>query len=152
MARNASFPDINLSPQYLPYHPLNLRRTHLIGRMPIYCAKAGNSSGCEGGDPSAVCVLLVPKCFCVTLWPRYELAHSVGMVDETCTNYEAIDGDCTPINVCRNCRHSDGKCFPVDKYVPPLKFKPISGVKLMAPTGTQCTRWPSLVRSLALSK
>ena len=38
------------------------------------------------------------------------------MVDETCTNYEAVDGECTPFNVCRNCRHSDGKCFPVDKY------------------------------------
>ncbi len=75
-----------------------LRAAYL--RMPIYCAKAGNSSGCEGGDPSAV----------------YELAYSAGMVDETCTNYEAIDGDCTPFNVCRNCRHSDGKCFPVDKY------------------------------------
>jgi cathepsin X len=69
-------------------------------RMPIYCAKANNSSGCEGGDPSAV----------------YLLAYSTGMVDETCTNYEAIDGDCTPFNVCRNCRHSDDKCFPVDKY------------------------------------
>ena len=39
----------------------------VFGRMPIYCAKAGNSSGCEGGDPSAVCVLVFPECFFVTL-------------------------------------------------------------------------------------
>ena len=104
MAKNASFPDINLSPQCAPVSYLKniCPRITLMTfcRMPIYCAKANNSSGCEGGDPSAV----------------YQLAHTTGLVDETCTNYEAIDGDCSPFNVCRNCRHSDGKCFPVEQY------------------------------------
>ena len=35
-------------------------------RMPIYCAKANNSSGCEGGDPSAVYVTSFAHCLSVT--------------------------------------------------------------------------------------
>jgi C1A family cysteine protease len=42
---------------------------------------------CNGGDPLAV----------------YKFAHDFGLPEETCQLYKAIDEECTPINICRDC-------------------------------------------------
>ena len=33
----------------------------------------------------------------------YEYIHRHGLPDETCQNYEARNGECTPIEICENC-------------------------------------------------
>jgi cathepsin X len=42
-----------------------------------------------------------------------------GVVDETCQPYQAKTKKCTPMNVCRDCKHSGG-CYAVKK---PAKYK-----------------------------
>ena len=42
----------------------------------------------------------------------YEYVFKNGVPDETCQLYEAKDGECNPMGICRNCDH-DG-CFPVE--------------------------------------
>jgi len=59
----------------------------------IDCGQAGS---CYGGDPMAV----------------YAYAHNVGLVDETCNNYQATNQACTPFNTCGTCS-PDGSCTSI---------------------------------------
>jgi len=64
-------------------------------------------SSCHGGDPSAV----------------YSYAAKNGIPDETCQNYEAVDGECKPMGICETCVPGNstetfvpGVCTPVKKF------------------------------------
>jgi len=67
---------------------------NLSPQVLINCNGGGN---CEGGDPSGV----------------YAYAEQTGIPDETCQNYEAVDGQCVPTGVCETC---GSNCTAVDKY------------------------------------
>eukprot|EP01123_Difflugia_compressa_P014638 TRINITY_DN782_c2_g1_i1.p1 TRINITY_DN782_c2_g1~~TRINITY_DN782_c2_g1_i1.p1 ORF type:complete len:307 (-),score=58.29 TRINITY_DN782_c2_g1_i1:54-974(-) len=66
----------------------------------IDCANAGN---CGGGDHLAV----------------YNYANTVGLVDETCNNYQAKNQECSSFNQCGTCQPS-GSCVTITN---PTKFK-----------------------------
>lgn len=61
----------------------------------IDCADAGS---CEGGEPGKV----------------YKFAHEKGIPHETCNNYQARDGRCTPYNQCGSCWPGD--CFSIANF------------------------------------
>ena len=42
----------------------------------------------------------------------YEYIHSHGIPDETCQNYEAVNGECTPTGICENCSPKGGVSEP----------------------------------------
>jgi cathepsin X len=67
----------------------------------IDCGGAGN---CGGGMPGSV----------------YHYAHNVGLVDETCNNYQAINQQCTPFNLCGTCNDSGVPCVPITN---PKRYK-----------------------------
>ena len=58
----------------------------------------GNAGSCYGGFDDGV----------------YAYAHEVGIPDQTCQPYEAVDHECTPENICRDCE--PGKCWAVKDY------------------------------------
>eukprot|EP00898_Chlorokybus_atmophyticus_P007205 jgi/Chlat1/7486/Chrsp60S06999 len=70
----------------------------------INCRGGGS---CHGGNPLGV----------------YEYMRSRGLPDETCQNYEAVDGECRPYGVCENCAPGEppapflpGSCTAVKNY------------------------------------
>jgi cathepsin X len=67
--------------------------TYLSVQNVIACADVG---ACKGG--SALCV--------------YYYANKVGLVDETCNNYQAINQTCTPFNYCGTCV-PNGTCYAI---------------------------------------
>jgi len=64
------------------------------------CANYGD---CDGGIPVGV----------------YKYAHDVGLVDETCNNYQAANQNCTPENICGTCPPT-GACVAITN---PTRFK-----------------------------
>jgi cathepsin X len=75
-----------------------------INLSPQVLINCGGGGSCEGGDPSGV----------------YSYAHDNGLPDETCQNYEAIDGQCAPLGVCETCvpgsapgNFTPGTCSPI---------------------------------------
>eukprot|EP00126_Sphaerothecum_destruens_P013059 Sdes_comp22342_c0_seq1m20824 len=77
---------------------------NLSPQVLINCNGGGN---CEGGNPGKA----------------YSYIHKYGISDETCRNYEAVNGDCSPMGVCENCdpgpddaHLTPGNCYPVQNY------------------------------------
>jgi len=60
----------------------------------------GNAGSCYGGDAL----------------PVYAYAHTTGIPDETCDNYQAKNGNCNPFNTCGTCM--PGACYPI----PPTNY------------------------------
>eukprot|EP01135_Chromosphaera_perkinsii_P011370 Nk52_evm15s2391 gene=Nk52_evmTU15s2391 len=68
----------------------------LSAQVLVNCAKGAISHGCHGGSAM----------------DAYEYIRTQGITDDSCSNYRAIDQECTPINICRNC-DPNGKCEAV---------------------------------------
>ncbi|XP_011406795.1 PREDICTED: uncharacterized protein LOC100632176 [Amphimedon queenslandica] len=68
----------------------------LATQVIINCRGGGS---CQGGNPGGV----------------YEYIHRHGLPDETCQNYEARNGECTPIEICENCSPKNG-CVAIQDY------------------------------------
>ncbi|VBB30107.1 unnamed protein product [Acanthocheilonema viteae] len=78
----------------------------------IDCAGTGS---CEGGEPGGV----------------YKYAHEFGIPHETCNNYQARDGTCSPYNKCGSCW--PGSCFSIRNYTiyKVRNYGVVSGLKKM---------------------
>jgi len=61
--------------------------------------------------------------------PVWEYIHRTGVPDETCQNYEARDGQCTPTGICETCAPKEG-CSPISNYTSYYvsQFGSVSGV------------------------
>jgi len=71
----------------------------------------GGGGTCQGGNPGGV----------------YRYAKDTGIPDETCQNYEAINGKCAPLGRCETCAPGKG-CSAVTDF-PNYKVKDYGGVK-----------------------
>ena len=63
-----------------------------INPSPQVLINCNGGGTCEGGNPGGV----------------YSYAHRVGIPDETCQNYEAVDGKCAPVGRCETCTPGAG--------------------------------------------
>jgi len=77
---------------------------HAVLQVLINC---GGGGSCNGGDPGAA----------------YKYMHNTGLPDETCQNYEAVNGKCAPFGACETCVPGEdpeslqpGKCSAVTNY------------------------------------
>jgi len=95
--RNRAFPDVMLS------------RQALMNCVPDPAGK-GPPPGCTGGDA----------------WMIHKFMHEQKVPDETCMPYAAVNMECTPINVCRNClrgtptpenQYPPGPCFAIPSFI-----------------------------------
>ena len=59
----------------------------------------GNAGSCNGGDDFSV----------------WKYANEEGIPDESCNNYQAIDGKCTDEHRCKTCE-PDGTCYAIKDY------------------------------------
>jgi len=74
---------------------------------PQVLINCGGGGSCEGGDAGGV----------------FDYIAEHGIPDETCQNYEAIDGECKPYGVCETCSPGPdmkhflpGTCSPIKNY------------------------------------
>eukprot|EP00927_Polykrikos_kofoidii_P015754 TRINITY_DN17042_c0_g1_i2.p1 TRINITY_DN17042_c0_g1~~TRINITY_DN17042_c0_g1_i2.p1 ORF type:complete len:289 (+),score=27.43 TRINITY_DN17042_c0_g1_i2:394-1260(+) len=73
----------------------------------VNCVPGQNSSepnpGCNGGDSFQI----------------HKYMHNHKIPDESCMPYEAENMECTPYNICRNCKvpKDGGDCFAVENFV-----------------------------------
>lgn len=71
---------------------------------PQVLINCGGGGSCGGGNP----------------WGAWEYMHQRGVPDETCQNYEAVDGECAPYGVCENCspgkKRDETNCVAVKNY------------------------------------
>lgn len=58
----------------------------------VNCVSANSSNGCHGGDPTAA----------------YSYVLANGQVDKSCTNYAAVNKECTAENKCKTCMPQEG--------------------------------------------
>ncbi len=65
----------------------------LAAQVLINCNGGGS---CEGGDVGGV----------------FDYLEKTGVPDETCQNYEAVDGECKPYGICETCSPSTDKSKP----------------------------------------
>jgi len=79
LMRNRAWPDVQLSPQVI-----------------VNCAKANQSNGCNGGDPTAA----------------HNWIYLNGITDDSCMNYVAQTQSCVSENICRDCQPGKG-CWAV---------------------------------------
>ncbi|KAI1718552.1 papain family cysteine protease domain-containing protein [Ditylenchus destructor] len=85
---------------------------YLSAQEVIDCAGAGS---CEGGRSDLV----------------YKYAHKHGIPHETCNNYQARDGECTPNNRCGSCWPD--QCFSIQNFTlyKVGDYGPVSGLQKM---------------------
>eukprot|EP01147_Barroeca_monosierra_P002864 gene2865-5699_t len=69
---------------------------NLAPQVLLNCRGGGS---CSGGNPGGV----------------WEYIHRHGIPDETCQNYEARDGQCTPLGICETCAPGKG-CSPISNF------------------------------------
>lgn len=70
-----------------------------VNLAPQVLINCGGGGSCDGGNPGGV----------------YEYIHKHGIPDETCQNYEAVNGECRPLGICETCMPGSG-CSAVDKH------------------------------------
>lgn len=82
---------------------------YLSAQEVIDCADAGS---CQGGDDKLV----------------YRYASKDGIPDETCNNYQAQNGACNGMNICKTCSYG-GKCAEVTNFKrwKVSEYGPVSG-------------------------
>lgn len=70
-----------------------------INLAPQVLINCNGGGSCGGGNPGGV----------------YEYTHTHGLPDETCQNYEAVDGNCKPLGICETCSPTTG-CVAVSNF------------------------------------
>ena len=83
------------------------QRREEINLAPQVLINCNGGGTCYGGDPSKA----------------YDYMSETGIPEETCQNYEAVNGDCKPMGICETCVPGDtpdtflpGKCTPVTNF------------------------------------
>lgn len=116
------------------YRPLGLLTTDLNQHIPTYCGSCwahasissiadrikimtngtsrdvipsvqalincGHAGSCNGGDANAA-----------NAW-----IYKNGLPDTTCQQYQAVNMECSAINMCMNCDHDTNECYAIENY------------------------------------